>query len=166
MLRPQDAVVLLKLAIAGGAWTYPSLADSLGMSSSEVHGAVARAKRAGLYNEQQRGPNRKALIEFLVHGIRYVFPAERGSMTRGLPTAHAAPPLSSKIMADGSPPPVWPDAEGKVRGEGLRPLYRSVPAAARRDPALYELLALVDAIRGGRARERSLAVAELESRLS
>jgi hypothetical protein len=166
MLKPQDAVVLLKLAVAEGGWTYPSLAESLGMSSSEVHGAVARAKQAGLYNERLRSPNRKALLEFLVHGIRYVFPAERGAMTRGVPTAHAALPLSAKLMADGEPPPVWPDAEGTVRGEGLRPLYRSVPEAARRDPALYELLALVDAIRSGRARERNLAIEELEVRLS
>jgi hypothetical protein len=62
--------------------------------------------------------------------------------------------------------PVWPDPEGEVRGEELRPLYRSAPGAARKDPALYELLALVDAIRGGRARERNLAVEELKGRLA
>ena len=167
MLKPQDALVLLKLVVAAGAvWTYPSLAESLGMSASEVHAAVGRAKRAGLYDEHRRAPNRKALVEFLVHGLRYVFPAERGPLTRGLPTAHAAPPLNEKIQGNGEPPPVWPDAEGTVRGEELRPLYRSVPGAARRDPALYELLALVDAIRSGRARERKLAVTELEARLA
>ena len=136
------------------------------MSASEVHAAIARAKRAGLYDEHRRSPNRKALVEFLVHGLRYVFPAERGPLTRGLPTAHAAPPLNARIRSDAQPPPVWPDAEGTVRGEELRPLYRSVPAAARRDQALYELLALGDAIRGGRARERAIAIAELEARLS
>src|SRR5258708_492400 len=121
VLKPQAAGVLLKLAIVENGWTYPSLAESLGMSSSEVHAAVGRAKVAGLYDERHRSPNRKALIEFLVHGLRYVFPAERGAMTRGVPTAHAAPPLNAKIMADGEPPPVWPDAEGTVRGEELRP---------------------------------------------
>jgi hypothetical protein len=166
VLKPQDAMVLLKLVGAGGEWTYPSLAESLGMSASEVHAAVGRSKRAGLYNEGLRAPNRKALVEFLVHGLRYVFPAERGALTRGVPTAHAAPPLKAQMMADGEPPPVWPDAEGTVRGEAMRPLYRSAPGAARRDPALYELLALVDAVRGGRARERKLAVAELEARLA
>jgi hypothetical protein len=166
VLKPQDAVVLLKLAVAGSEWTYPSLAESLGMSASEVHAAVRRAARAGLYDEQRRSPNRKALIEFLVHGLRYVFPAERGPLTRGLPTAYAAPPLNQKIQASAEPPPVWPDAEGTVRGEELRPLYRSVPRAARRDQALYELLALVDAIRAGRARERKIAATELEARLA
>ena len=166
MLKPQDALVLLKLTVAGNAWSYPSLAESLGMSASEVHAAVGRAGRSGLYDAKHRSPNRKALLEFLVHGLRYVFPAERGALTRGLPTAHAVPPLKAKIQASADPPPVWPDPEGTVRGEELRPLYPSVPGAARRDPALYELLALVDAIRGGRARERKLAIAELQARLS
>jgi hypothetical protein len=166
VLKPQDAVILLKLTVASGGWTYPSLAESLGMSASAVHSGIVRAKHSGLYDENRRAPNRRALAEFLVHGLRYVFPAKRGPLTRGLPTAHAAAPLKDKIVADGEPPPVWPDAEGTVRGQGLEPLYPSVPTAARRDPALYELLALVDAIRSGRARERSLAITELESRLS
>jgi hypothetical protein len=40
-----------------------------------------------------------------------------------------------------------------------------VPKAARRDPVLYELLALVDALRDGRARERRMAERELSTRL-
>lgn len=166
MLKSQDVVVLLKLAGASPEWTYASLAQSLGMSTSEVHAAVGRTKACGLYNEHARAPHRKALLEFLVHGLRYVFPGERGGVTRGLPTAHAAPPLQALIQSDGELPPVWPDPEGTVRGEALQPLYRSVPTAARRDPALYELLALVDAARSGRPRERRLAVTELEARLA
>jgi hypothetical protein len=45
------------------------------------------------------------------------------------------------------------------------PLYKSVPEAIRNDPGLYELLALLDAIRDGRARERKLAEKELTSRI-
>ena len=97
-----------------------------------------------------------ALLEFLVHGARYAFPPDRGGVTRGLPTAHAAPPLASEIVGSDLPP-VWPDPEGTVRGEAFSPLYRSAPAAARRDARLYSCLALLDAIRGGRARERKLA---------
>lgn len=166
MLKPQDVVVLLKLVGSGGEWSYPSLAHALGMSASEVHAAMIRAAESGLLNAVTKRPNRQALLEFLVHGLRYVFPAKRGAVTRGLPTAHAAPPLKGRIAASSDMVPVWPDPEGQVRGEELRPLYRSVPGAARRDPALYELLALVDAIRGGRARERSLAAEELRRRLA
>jgi len=166
VLKPQDVVVLLKLSVVDGEWSYASLAHALGMSPSEVHGAIRRAGDSGLINLATKRPNRRALAEFLVHGLRYVFPAERGGITRGVPTAHAAPPLKDRIVAGGELVPVWPDPEGEVRGEELRPLYKSVPGAARRDQALYELLALVDAVRGGRARERRIAIEELRSRLA
>jgi hypothetical protein len=166
VLKPQDIVVLLKLAASGGEWSYPSLASALGMSASEVHSAVRRASESGLMNSATKRPNRPALVEFLAHGLRYVFPAQRGGITRGIPTAHAAPPLKDLIASGGEPAPVWPDPEGEVRGEELRPLYKSAPGAARRDPALYELLALADAVRGGRARERALAIEALRRRLA
>jgi hypothetical protein len=82
-----------------------------------------------------------------------------------MPTAWAAPVLSGKISGSEQMPPVWPDPEGKVQGTAVQPLYRSVPHAARRNPALYDLLALVDALRIGRARERSLAEKEISHRL-
>lgn len=99
--------------------------------------------------------------------FRHADAAERrqhGGLTRGLPTAHAAPPLRDQFAASDEPPPVWADPEGTVRGQELEPLYRSVPKAARADKELYELLALVDAVRSGRARERELAVKELRTR--
>lgn len=157
--------MVLKLSLASGDWTYPAMADELGMSASEVHAAVRRAGDSGLLNVATKMPNRPALLEFVVHGLRYAFPAKRGGIVRGLPTAHAASPLANLVMAGDEPVPVWPDPEGEVRGEELRPLYKSVPEAARRDPALYELLALIDAVRAGRARERKLAIEELTRRL-
>ena len=48
----------------------------------------------------------------------------------------------------------------------IDPLYPSVPAAAAEDPRLHELLALADALRVGRARERSMARTELTKRLA
>lgn len=166
MMKPQDILVLLKLVAMPREWSFNALALELGMSPSEVHAAVSRMAAAGLLNPATRQPYRKALLEFLVHGVQYVFPAERKGITRGLPTAHAAPPLVPKLVGGGEPVPVWPDPEGEVRGEGFLPLYRSVPKAARRDPALYELLVLVDALRGGRARDRALAKDELARRLA
>lgn len=60
---------------------------------------------------------------------------------------------------------MWPDPEGDTRGNEFSPLYKSVPKAARKDMKLYELLALVDAVRDGRAREREIAIRELKARL-
>ncbi len=165
-LKPQDIVVLLKLVGLEGGWSYRALAQELFMSTGEVHNALDRAARAQLFDAERKYPRVQALEEFLVHGIKYAFPAERGAITRGTLTAYAAPPLNAFISAvEGEHPPVWPDPEGAARGYKLEPLYSSVPKAAKQDRALYELLALVDAIRDGRARERNLAAEHLHKRL-
>jgi hypothetical protein len=121
---------------------------------------------ANLVDPETREIGREALRNFLVHGEPYAFPASPKEVTRGMPTAWAAPVLSGKISASEQIPPVWPDPEGQVQGAAVQPLYGSVPGAARRDPALYDLLALVDALRIGRARERSLAEKEITHRLN
>jgi DNA-binding Lrp family transcriptional regulator len=147
ILKPQDLVVILKLALAGRAsQSYAELAVSLAMSPSEVHQAVRRARAAGLVVQDPRQErerqltglvvNRQALLEFVLHGMRYAFIAERGGETRGMPTAYAAPPLRQQIVAQDPLPPVWPDPQGSVRGLQLTPLYRTVPRAAAADPAL------------------------------
>ena len=82
-----------------------------------------------------------------------------------MPTAHGAPPLAEKLIESNDVVPVWPHPQGSVRGETFSPIFRSAPDAAMRDGELYELLALVDAIRGGRSRERALAALELSERL-
>ena len=170
ILKPQDVVVLLKLVALGPEpWTFQRLAVELSISQSEVHAGVRRAVAARLMSDATTAsgrPVRDALLEFLVHGVKYAFPPERGALTRGVPTGYAAPPLNKLIVGSSDPPPVWPYAEGSVRGLAFAPLYPSVPAAALKDARLYELLALVDAIRDGRARERTLAAKELESRLA
>jgi hypothetical protein len=48
----------------------------------------------------------------------------------------------------------------------VQPLHESVPRAVEHDPQLYELLALVDAMRVGDARVRGLAAALLHARLA
>ena len=170
ILKPQDVVILLKLVALGRElWTYQRLAVELSISQSEAHAGVRRAVAARLMSDATTAEGRpvlQALAEFLVHGVRYAYPPERGALTRGMPTGYAAPPLNELITQPDEPPPVWSYAEGRVRGYSLAPLYPSVPAAAARDARLYELLALVDAIRDGRARERSLAAKEIEKRLA
>jgi hypothetical protein len=137
------------------------------MSPSEVHSSLRRARgaRLAVFSDDRPIPNIRNLKEFLIHGVRYVFIPDRGEMTRGIPTGHAAPPLSGKLLSSIDPPPVWPDPEGDTRGQSFSPLYRSVPIAVKNDPQLYELLALVDALRGGQTRERSIASRRLLKRL-
>jgi hypothetical protein len=113
----------------------------------------------------QHRPNLAALEEFLVHGLRYAFPAEHGEFTRGMATSYAAEPLRTLIPPGNDPIPVWPSIDGKERGVAFSPLYRTAPLAALRDPAFYEYLVLADALRDGRARERKIAERELHKRL-
>jgi hypothetical protein len=167
-LKPQDVLFLLKLvALDGKPWSFNKLSVELGMSPSEVHAAAKRAiaARLAVRKNERISPNIRSLEDFLLHGIQYVFVAERGEQNRGMPTAYAATPLDAYFDAADEPPPVWPDPAGEVRGESFSPLYKSAPTAARNDPELYELLALLDAIRGGRARERDIARKELKKRL-
>lgn len=106
-----------------------------------------------------------AVEEFLVHGLQYVFPAERGELTRGIPTSYAAMPLRTLIAPGSEPIPVWPSGDGRDRGISFSPLYKTAAVAAQRDPGFYELLAVTDALRGGRPRERKLAAQALSKRL-
>jgi hypothetical protein len=170
MLRPHDIAVLLKLSLLArraAPTRQVDIASSLGVSQSEIHSALKRTAAARLYEPERRVVLRQSLLEFLVHGIRYAFPAKLGEPTRGVPTAWMMSPLSQTIVeSEDIASPVWPHAEGTVRGAAVEPLNHTVPGAAMRDPELHELLALVDAIRIGGARERKLAVEALRARLS
>ena len=167
-IAPQDILVLLKLVALGPrVWSYNELATELGMSPSQAHAAIKRAlaARLAVRRDGRITPQTRNLEEFLVHGLKYLCVPERGELTRGMPTAHGAPPLAEKLIESNDVVPVWPHAQGSVRGATFSPIFRSAPDAAMRDGELYELLALVDAIRGGRSRERALGEFELTERL-
>lgn len=164
-MRPQDILILLKLvAWRQRDWKQSDLARELAMSQAEVSHALQRNIVAGLFFAEDRRPKTEALGEFLIHGLRYVFPVMPGPLARGLLTAHSAPPIAALINDTGTPM-VWPFADGMHRGQSITPLYPSVPIAALRDPILYELLALTECLRVGRAREQKLASGELLRRL-
>ncbi len=166
-LRAQDIYVALKLVVLRNKpQSMQGIGESIGMSASRVHDAMHRLMRARLaLRDGCYRPVAANLMEFLAHGIRFAFVPDIGGPTRGIPTAAFAPPLDRKLMVSNDPPYVWPHPEGKVRGIAFSPLHKSAPVAAQRDPDFYELLALVDAVRGGRARERTMAIEELNKRI-
>ena len=210
-LKPQDFVVALKLVAWGDQrWTYARLAQELGLSASEAHGAVKRGLQAGLllpnrvalapsaqepteaglsvqepagiYRIARKRVRRAAqaqddgdaaadnpvrphphnLAEFALHGAKYAFPGVRLPLAAGVPTSHSAPAFAG-IFAPGSTDFVWPHPNGPMRGVGVEPLHPSVPFAAMQDAKLYELLALFDALRVGKARERGMALERLQA---
>jgi len=150
-------------------YTARGLAAELGVSKTEVNASINRMVSVGLaiHDRATKYPkaNTRALLEFISHGLKYVFPAQPAGIVRGIPTSFAAPVLEGEIMTAGEFIYVWQDPRGKQKGQSVNPLFKSVPFAVKRDPMLYELLALVDAIRLGNPRESNIAVNQLEKRL-
>jgi len=180
VMKSQDIVILLKLVSLEkrqrdnpghdrDAYSVRSLADALGISKSEISNSIIRSSESGLASKDWESSlpkaNVKALFEFIVYGLKYVFPARPGPLARGVATSFAAPALSSKLMSAGDSRFVWPYAEGRDSGQSVEPLFKSVPFAAQHDAELYAYLAIADAIRLGSPRETQVARAQLESRL-
>lgn len=164
-MRPQDIVVLLKiLTINNDKWRNADLAYSLKISASEISEALNRCKIARLVDSKKRKIHKKSFLEFLMYGLKYIFPTEPGAIVRGIPTAHSASPIKEHINA-GSDVYVWPYANSKVRGQEIEPLYKTLPEAVQNDQPLYELLVIIDTIRVGRAREINFAIEELKERI-
>jgi hypothetical protein len=181
-MKSQDVVILLKLvslerggAHPGGGSHYEDpysvrgLESALGISKTEVNASIKRSISSGLaVKDRESGqakPNHRNLYNFIVHGLKFVFPAKPGAMTRGIPTAFAAAPLKNLLVSAGAYIYVWPYAKGKDIGQSVEPLFRSVPQAVQKDDRLHEYLALVDAVRLGNQRETGLAAERLSERL-
>lgn len=138
-----------------------SLEISTGISKSEVGASLRRCYETGLAIQDRLSgrprANTKGLLDFIVFGLKYVFPAHLGTLERGIPTASGAPVLAAQLLSGGDQIYVWKDVRGSSQGTSVEPLYKSVPHAVRKDPFLYAMLALTDSIRLGRERESSLA---------
>jgi hypothetical protein len=163
-MRPQDVLVLLKIiSLNDPGFKLIDLCQSVGISLSEVSDSIARSVFARLIAPDKKTPMRKAIYEFLVHGLPYVFPAQPGALVVGMPTAHSAPPLSATFGAQD--PVVWASSDGDVKGQEIPPFHPKQTQAAKQDHGLYELLALTDALRIGKAREKRIAENELKNKI-
>jgi len=168
-MRAQDVLVACKLAVGvPSGLTLQQLSLALGMSVSDVHGALARNRDAGLVRSIEASARRRgvapvdhqALQEFLIHGVGYVFPAKRSALAVGVPTALTEDSLSTEDL-----PIVWPSSEGSIRGESIEPLHKSVPRVASRDAAMHALLSAIDVLRLADRTKRDTAVARITTLL-
>lgn len=177
MLKPHDILVTLKLLQtqeSDTAPTYAELATALKLSASEVHSAVTRALESGLLRKPlppakrtMPVPAKAALAEFLISGVKYVWPATRGALTRGVPTAGSLAGVAQLLgMPEPPAPLVWAYPEGQIRGESLQPLYARAAEITLHDPELHEWLALIDIMRLKTGREAALAAAAIQKKLS
>lgn len=165
MLKGQDIVLLVELLSAEPGWTIRGVGEAVDLASGPVHRSLVRLTDSGLYDARRRKVLTGPAEEFLLHGMRFVFPARPQGEVRGDPTAWAASPLKELLASSDPLPPVWPAADGTARGLALTPLHPGAVSAARRNPRTAERLALLDALRAGDARVRGLATEQLRLRL-
>jgi len=161
-LKSHDVCVALQVLLQP-EFTFRELSAGVGLSLGESHNSVQRLSVAGLLLPHRHDVNRAALVEFVLHGVPYAFPGELGPESRGVPTAHSAPALEGWVSD--AEPVVWPHLDGERRGASLAPLCHNAPSIVHSNPELYRWLTLVDALRVGRARERSRAKELLEEEL-
>lgn len=166
MVKDADIYVLSGLLAQEEDWSYRSLAERLYVPHPVVQRALARARAAGLYSGDAREVHLPHFEEFAVHALRFVAPAQLGALVPGVPAAWAAEPMASVIRASGEePPPVWPNAQGLVRGQAVEPLHPAAPEAVVGWPELGEILTLLDSLRVGDLRVRSVAEELLAKKL-
>ena len=164
MIKGQDVLVAIKLL---DPWEQSmlSLGTQIGVSASQAHSSFLRLCAVGLVDQQRRATQRAHFLEFLVHAIKYMFPVSLVAQNQGIPTAHSAPPVKQKLVAPkGAPVYVWPSKGGSlIAGIGVEPIYKTVPLVVRADARAYAILAALDSIRLGKARERETAAQVLEA---
>ncbi|MEO8227895.1 MAG: hypothetical protein ABI637_10695 [Gemmatimonadota bacterium] len=153
-LRPSDVVVAMQLVLSVER-SYGPLSCSVGISLGESHNAVRRLVSARLASGLPVAIERENLIDFLVHGVPYAYPATIGAETWGVPTAP---------LPDASPF-VWPSVTGKAWGRAITPLYSGASTRRGANPRLYGLLAFIDCIRIGNAAEQKWAAGLVRERL-
>lgn len=163
MLRPTDVGVLLYLALHPRD-SFAAMAEMLGVSKSTAHGAVQRLSASKLVSRVSDAMALVAIgptLEFVRHGVPYVFVPKTVPRARGVRTGLGALALTSFRAEVDAAPLVWASTLGDSFGVGIEPLVPAAPYLPHRDRRLYELLALVDALRVGDAREREIARNEI-----
>ncbi len=162
-MKPQDIILLLKILTIKENWQYRDLSTSLFISISEISESLNRSFLAGLIDESKKRVFRQSLMEFIEHGVHYVFPQQPGTIVTGIPTAHSYGIFNEQFHSEEHY--VWPDESGTRRGMAVVPLYKSVPKAVKRDEKLHLLLAAIDIIRVGKTRELSVALEVLKKEI-
>lgn len=161
-MKNQDIVVLSVLMKDGAdRLSYQAIGKAAKISISEAHASVRRLRECDLINSE-KNIKKHNVEEFLIHGLRYMFPMKlTGEQVYGMPTSYAAP-ISASAFAVSGEVPVWSTPNGQVFGRSCEPIYPTAPEAAAEDPDLYDKLAIIDMLRGGRLRERKFAEQKLK----
>jgi len=160
-IRPHDLVILLQIALNKNEYVQmKDMANKLFISPSEISTSLQRSVYSGLVADDRHSIIRESLLKFIIYGLPYTFPTKPGTPAMGIPTGHSAYPLSN--FFNDSEIYVWPYENGEIRGLSIEPYYTNQPKAVKFNNELHAVLALTDAIRLGRKREKNMASDMLE----
>lgn len=175
MLKPQDIVVLTylytleledrrrssHLASMAHEWTFQGLSNALGLSKSSLHRSIQHALDGELIRSKHL--NSRRFIDFLIFGVPVIFPAQVGQRETGTPTTLSAPIFPSEYELVANTHHVWSNPRGQISGASIPPLHESAIELAESNQDAHRILAAVDSLRVGKARERALAAEYLSS---
>lgn len=169
MLKGQDIAILIKLLLklqAKENIEFKNIAHELYISQSEVTKSIKRLEKSKLltrYSDASIELHKHELIELLVHGVKYLFPAEINIATRGMPAAYSSPHFKKIILSEETY--IWPYINGDTKGLALTPIYKTLPNALDRSPdeSFYVIISALDLIRLGGKRENKIAKNVLEN---
>jgi len=164
-MRPQDVAILLKIVLKQDEqWLNKDLSEELFISPAEISESLHRSAMAGLINSSKKKVHRQTLLEFIEYGLHVVFPVIPGGLVNGVFTAHSHPFMQKHFKSDFHY--VWPDVKGNERGLLIEPLYKDVVKAIRLNAQFYKVMALLDVVRVGKARELKVAIEEIDKILN
>lgn len=176
-LKPQDIVVAIDLAAAdvptdmerdNPGLPLPTsrraVSERLGISLGAVSAAYKRLLQFKLIAPdlssatQKEQANVPALLEFLIHGVKYYSYPKVTGVGKGMATGWSAPVMKGKtMMMPPETPFVWPDPFGVAKGEQVTPIHKSAVNLARANKTAYAILAATDVMRLGSPREQEQA---------
>lgn len=138
------------------------LSASSGRSIGDAHNSIRRLGTARLLRPASRVVEWEPFIRFLRWGVPHAYPPATGALTRGFPTATKIDSETAEAEVEF----VWPSADGPSSGQALAPPYPGAIHLPARNPVLYRVLSLVDALRVGGVREQEGAIIEIEAILN
>ena len=125
-------------------YTARSLKMQAGISKTQINRSLKHCMDIGPARNDRKlnvpRANTNALMEFIVYGLKYVFPTRPGELTRGIATSFAAPVLANQLLSAGEHLLVWSYARGKTMGMKGEPLFKSAPDAAACHARRYSLI--------------------------
>ena len=145
-------------------WTFDRLARELYSSPSKIFRALRRAEACHLYDSNRKHIRKSELLS-LLRVVRHIFPFEPAGIARGVLTGPSGPAaLERMAVLPDAINYVWKDASSDIQGMVVKPI---IPNATKLvyDTNMYSYLCLVDELRVGGARERVLALEDLENLL-